>query len=460
MRALPIIAAALLCCSAVVGATGGLAGPANGGDGAPARAGTGASPMAFDAPTPIAQAEGDASLQQINVLDVAPTSVERWGVERQYVDLGPALGLSANATTDNLRTRAMVERVESAGTTAERRERLETALQNLEARVDDLDERQTATVAAYGRGEASARELLVTLVRVSIAADELNDRRSRIEELAADTRGFDIDRGRLASLGNQLSAFRGPVREHAEAVLDGGTDPHRFYLATGPRSVTVSTVLDDAYLREAYRGDLRNGAGDAIELEVALDIVAASYPVIWNTTREQTQVFGGGEAYPVRIAHSRGDLTAFVDSDARVVYAEHQRRPLASMVADQRANGTGEEVRLVVNQTYPGGPAQIRVVDAVTGEPIDATVSLAIETNDATRLGTTGDDGVFWTLSPYRRYTVTVEARGESIEAVVDPGAPPRVDRGPRPDDATTSPTSAPARTRLSDPGGTDVYQR
>jgi hypothetical protein len=461
MRALPVITTALLVCSAVVGATGGLAGPtANGADGAAPIGGTDAAPAALDPSTRVAQT-GGTSLQQINVLDVPPTSVERWGVEQQYVDLGPALGLSTNATTDHLQTRAMVERVESANTTAERRDRLETALRNLETRVDSLDERQTAAVAAYGRGEASARELLVTLVHISIAAGELNDRRSRIEGLAADTRGFDIDRGRLASIGNQLSAFRGPVRAHAEAVLRGETDPHRFYLATGPRSVTVSTILGETYLREAYRGDLRNGAGDAIELEVALDIVATSYPVIWNTTREQTQVFGGGETYPVRIGHSRGDLTAFVDSDARVVYAEHQRRPLASMVADQRAEGTGEGVRLVVNQTYPGGPAQVSVVDSVTGDPIDATVSMAIETGGATRLGTTGDDGVLWALSPYRRYTITVETQGESVEAVVDPGAPPRVDARPRTDgdngSATSTATPTPTSSFVAD---ADVYHR
>ena len=460
MRALPVIAVALLCCSAVVGATGGLAGStANGHSGATPLGGTGPSPAALDAPTHVAQT-GDASLQQINVLDVPPTSVERWGIERQYVDLGPALGLSTDATTDHLKTRATVERVESANTTAERRERLETALQDLESRVDGLDERQTAAVAAYGRGEASARELLVILVHVSIAAEELNDRRNRIEDLAADTRGFDLDRGRLASIGNQLSAFRGPVRAHAGAVLRGEVEPHRFYLATGPRSVTVSTVVDDTYLREAYRGDLRNGAGDAIELEVALDIVATSYPVIWNTTREQTQVFGGGETYPVRIAHSRGDLTAFVDSDARVVYAEHQRRPLASMIADRRVEGTGDGVRLVVNQTYPGGPAQIRVLDTVTGDPIDATVSLAIETGDATRLGTTDDDGVLWTLSPYRRYTVTVEAKGESVEAVVDPGAPPRVDREPRTDDGNATATPMPTQALVADSIDADIYHR
>jgi len=451
MRALPVIAAALLVCSAVVGATGGLPEATS-----EARTATdgGPPPAALDPSTSVAQTDGDAPRQQINVLDTPPTAVDRWSVDQQYVDLGPAVGLSTNAMTDHLRTKTLVERIEAANTTAERRDRLETALRDLESHVDELDERQTTAAEAYGRGELNERELLVTLVRISIAAEELNERRNRIETLAADTSGFDLDRGQLASLGNQLSAFRGPVRAHAEAVLQGEVEPHRFYISTGSRSVTVSTILDDTYLREAYRGDLRNGDGDAIELEVALDIVAASYPVIWNTTREQTQVFGGGETYPVRIAHGRGDLTAFVDSDARIVYAEHQRRPLASMVADQRVEETGERIRLVVNQTYPGGPAQIRVVDQTTGEPIDATVSVAVETGDATQVGTTGSDGVLWTLSPYRRYTVAVEDRGDTVEAVVDPGAPPRIESGTGGGNGTDTPTPTPAASSI-DP---DVY--
>jgi hypothetical protein len=243
-------------------------------------------------------------------------------------------------------------------------------------------------------------------------------------------------------------------------VLRGESAPHRFYFAVGPESVTVSTIRDDTYLRESYRGDLRNGAGDAIELEVALDIVSSSYPVIWNTTREQTQVFGGGETYPVRVVHSRGDLTAFVDSDARVVYAEHQQRPLGSMVANRRAEGVGEETRLVVNQTYPGGPAQIRVVDAATGDPVDATVSMAIGTSETNRLGTTGDDGVLWTLSPYRRYTVTTDARGESVEVAVDPGSPPRIETVDTTDADNATPTPTPTSTLEGDSLATDLYDR
>jgi hypothetical protein len=426
MRALPVLVAALLVPVAVVGAAGGLAGtPPADRDGADEPV----PPAATGGPA-VAQTDGNATLQQITVLDLPPSAVERSAVGSHYVDLGSGVGLSTNATTNRLRTMEMVERVEAAETTAERRERLRTELRALEAQVETLDSEQTAAIRAYGRNDISSQELLVSLVRISVAAEELSTRRTRIETLAGETPGFDIDRGRLASIGNRLSAFTGPVRTHAAAVLRGEAAPTRFYLATGADSVTVTAIVDGSYLRESYRADLRNGEGDAIELEVALDIVASSYPVIWNTTREQTQVFGGGETYPVRIAHSRGDLTAFVDSGARVVYAEHQRRPLDSMVADDRVERSGGGVRVTVNHTYPGGPVQIRTVDESSGDPVDADVSIAAGPGDPTPIGATGDDGVRWTLSPNRQYTVTVEAGGESIDLVVAPGDPPVIERG------------------------------
>jgi hypothetical protein len=409
-------------------------------------------PAALETPS-TAQVGGNRTpLQQINVLDVPPESVERSSVDEQYVDLGPSVGLSTNATTDHLRTLAMVERIERAETSEARRERLQTALRELESAVDTLDRRQTALVTAYGRDDVSTQQLFVGLVRISIAADELGERRSRLEELAADTRGFDIDRGRLASIGNRLSAFTGPVRAHARAVLDGDADPHRFYAATGAESVTIAAIVEDAYLRESYRGDLRNGVGDDIELEVALDIVAASYPVIWNTTREQTQVFGGGETYPVRIGHSRGDLNAFVDSDARVVYAEHQRRPLETVVTDQQFEASEGGLRLVVNHSYPGGPVQVRTLDSTTGEPVDAAVSVKAGPVPANSVGGTGGDGTRWMLSPYRQFTVTADDGTGNVSVVVVPGTPPRVvaasDTAPAED---TAPTATPMGSAVAD---------
>jgi hypothetical protein len=434
MRALPVLVAALLLSSAVGAAGGSFGGtPLAGDERAPSASQT-TTPQtaqtptaALDAPSAAQVAATGTTLQQITVLDVPPDSVDRADVDEQYVDLGPAVGLSTNVTTGRLRTLAMVERVQRAETTELRRERLRTALGDLDAAVDALDSRQTTAITAYGQNEMTTRELFVTLVRISIVAQELDDRRRRLETLAADTRGFDIDRGRLASIGNRLSAFTGPVRAHARAVLDGQVDPQRFYVATGTGSVTVATIIDDTYVRESYRGDLRNGAGDAIELEVALDIVAGSYPVIWNTTREQTQVFGGGETYPVRIGHSRGDLTAFVDSNAHVVYAEHQQRPLDTVVTDQQFAASESGLRLVVNHTYPGGPVQISAVDQATDEAVDVPVSITAGPGPATPIGATGADGTLWTLSPNRQYTVTAESPSGNVSVVVVPGVPPRV---------------------------------
>lgn len=422
MRALLVLFTALLVPVAAVGGAGGFDGTTHTESAEPP-------PQAVADGPVVAQTEGNGSLSQINVLGVSQSRVERSSVESHYVDLGSGVGLSTNATTDRLQTLAMVERVEAAETTTERRERLRAAFRSFEADVEDLDRRQTTAIRAYSRNEIGAQELLVTLVRISVVAEEFNTRRARLETLAAETPGIELNRGRLASIGNRLSAFTGPVRSHAATVLRGRAGPTRFYLATGAESITMTAIVDGEYLRESYRGNLRNGGGDAIELEVALDVVAASYPIIWNTTREQTQVFGGGGTYPVRIAHSRGDLTAFVDSDARVLYAEHQRRPLDSVVTDDRFERSDNGIRLSANHTYPGGPVLIRAVDESTGEPVDADVSVAVGSGEAASIGTTGDDGSLWTLSPNRQYTIVVETLGESVELVIVPGATPGVER-------------------------------
>jgi hypothetical protein len=428
MRALSVLAVALLVCAATVGAAGGLDTPSPR-DPVPALDGR-----------PVAQSDAPSTPPQIHVLDVPPESVVRSSVAEHYVDLGPAVGLSTNATTERLRTLAVVERVTAAETRAERSARIRTALRDLEARIDALDRRQNDAIAAHNRGRLSERALLVELVRINIVAVELDDRRLRLGELIEEYPTVDVNRGRLAALGHRLSAFTGPVRAHAHAVMQGEASPHRFYMATGDRSVTLSTVVEGAYLREVYRDDIRDGGSGQLELEVALDIVAATYPVIWNTTREQTQVFGGGETYPVRVVHGRGDLTAFVDSAATEVYAEHQRRPLETVVTAGRAGRTDGDLRLTVNHTYPGGPVEVRAADA-SGDPVDVAVSLRSGSTDPQRVGTTGDDGTLWTVSPRARYTVSVEHRGRNVSVDVSPSSPPLAD------DGTETPTPTPTPT-------------
>ncbi|MFB6108019.1 MAG: hypothetical protein ABEJ82_04145 [Haloplanus sp.] len=451
MRALPVLAAALVVCAAVGGVAGGLsaASPPSSGTARPSSTPTAA---AVGPAAGVAQTESNetTATRQIRVLDVPRRLVSRSTVRTHYVDLGPGVTLSSSATTDRLQTLGMVERIEAANTSDQRRARLRTALDELESQVKGLDERQERAIADYAAKRISPRDFLVRMVEISHTAQELDDRRARLEALADESPGFELDRGRLASIRHRIDTFTGPVRAHARRVLRGDADPDRFYVVTGPKSVAISTISGSTYLREAYRGDLHDGDGERIQLEKALEIVSSSYPVLWESGREQTQVFGGGDSYPVRVAHARGDLTAFVDSTAGTVFAEHQRRPLDSMVTDARFQSTGDDLRLVVNHTYPGGPMQVRVTDAA-GDPVDAVVSVEGTGDDA---GRTGTDGTLWTLSPGGRFSVTATRNGESVSVPVAAGASPRVHMPapPRATNPTPAATNPPPRRRTAPP--------
>jgi hypothetical protein len=210
-------------------------------------------------------------------------------------------------------------------------------------------------------------------------------------------------------------------------VLQGQSNPTRFYVATSADSVVLSTIVGDAYVREAYRGDVRNRTTDRMSPEEAFDIANRSYSTIWDL-RTDTEILGSGDSYLVRVSYPGGDLSAFVDSGSRNVFKEFQRRPLADVDRGALVSDTRDGLRLQVNRTYPGGPLRVRLTEASTGDPVDANVTVGRDGGESRLVGATGDDGVLWTVSPGSRFTVTA-IRGNSVVLVTTSPVPsPRVE--------------------------------
>jgi hypothetical protein len=408
MRALPVLVATLLALSSVVGAAA-VDPPSS----SPTDSSGALAPSS--APSQVENQSADA----IHVLDVPAASVTRTSVQSHHVDLGPSLTFAANRSHNRLRTLAVVERIESTTTDDARSRQIRQEFGRVEARARGLRAAQRSAIEAYGDGDLSPRELLIRLAQIDRTARDLDVRRQRIERLAAES-DVAFDPGRLRSLELALQAFTGPVRAHAADVLRGTVPPDRFYVATGPESVILSTVVDDTYVREAYRGEFRNGNAGPIGYEAAVDIASDSYPVIWNLTRSSTQVVGSGQTYYVRVSHERGDLAAFIDPGTRSVFRELQRRPLGTVVLRSGATDAKDGLRLTVNATYPGGPTRISLVDARTGAPVDANVTVGPAEQDSDLVGRTGADGTLWTLTPGSEFTVTA-IRGNSVVLVTLP---------------------------------------
>jgi hypothetical protein len=366
---------------------------------------------------------GNAS---VNLLTLPRGTQNRSSVDTHYVDLGPALSFATNATGHRLETLTAVENVRAAETTEERQQRILGELNRIEQRVISLRSTQSQTATAFANDEIPARTALIRLAHIDIEARALETRRERLAALAEETPDFSIDSARMDSLARELDSVTGPVRSHAAAVLQGQSDPTRFYVATASESVVLATIVGDSYIREAYRGDVRNRSTARLSPEEAFEVANRSYPTIWEL-RNDTESLGSGDSYLVRVTYTRGDLSAFVDSGSRTVFKEFQRRPLASASAGETVVDTRDGLRLEVNRTHPGGPLRVELSEAASGDPVDANITIGRSGGESVLVGSTGSDGELWTVSPGSRFTVTA-IRGNSVVLVtVSPTPPSRV---------------------------------
>ena len=367
--------------------------------------------------------------RSIRVLSLPAGGTNASAVETQRVDLGPGLAFDRFVSQTRLRTLTTVERVRSAAPGDERQRLILGELNDIEQRVVTLRTAQQTALSAFASGSISPRQLLLRLARIDAQARALEHRRARLQKLAEETQGLGLSARRFATLERELDTFTGPVRERVGSVVAGRNDTARVYVATSSDGIVLTTLADGRYLREAYRGDLRDfGASGSLSPEEALNITAEQYPVVWELRANNTAVVGAGSIYNVSIPHEYGRLTTLIDTGTQRVFMETQTRALASFSSHHTITRSRNDLQMTVNRSYPGGPVRISLVDARTGNPVNANITVGPASGgDSDFVGYTGSDGVLWTLSPEEEYTVFA-IKGNSVVAIqAKPLEPPRV---------------------------------
>jgi hypothetical protein len=147
---------------------------------------------------------------------------------------------------------------------------------------------------------------------------------------------------------------------------------------------------------------------------------------VWATQQNSTAI-GQARTFVVRVPHSRGRLNAYVDGRTGDIFRETQWRPLDSLENNETISGTRDNLRLTVNRTYAGGPLRIELVDAESGDPVDLTVTIGPPDGRSQVVGSTGPDGVLWTVSPAAEYTVTAINTEDptAVSITLQPSSPP-----------------------------------
>lgn len=341
------------------------------------------------------------------ILTIPPGTTSRSGLDTVTIDVGVTTTIAGNVTAVRLETIALRNRIQATESTETRATRTRSALDSISQRAETLRDRQRQAIVAYGEERISGRELLLRLAEIRLTAAALTERVQMLDRLAEETPGLELNESRIQALAFDLRTFGGPVTDRVTAGLQGETGTVRVYIETGAESVVLTTITNEAYVREVYRGDLRQSGDRGIDPTVARNVTVASYPEIWRLRTGTPSGQGSGATFVYNIDHRNGSLTAFIDAGSERVFKEYQRIPLENASIGPAVNRTQDDLTLRVNRTYPGGPLRVSLVDATTGDPVDAVVRIGPPGGDSVRVGRTGPDGILWTLAPRERFQVT-----------------------------------------------------
>lgn len=333
---------------------------------------------------------------------------------------------------------ALVEAFDG-GSEAHRRAVLQRSFERVQRRADALDRREREALSAYNAGDLSTRAYLRELAAIEAGAEALSPSINLLYRHSESLRSPPVTEAELASLKVQLLGLDGPVRNRITQSMRGDARPTRVYVETTPHGVVLTTVVGEAFNRQFVREVYLPSARDTVapdqffsdgqhDLDAAERRARELYPwafanqggISTGVRTGQPYLYRAG-AYSVAVDHPhgtarQGDLVAYLDGGTANVFREIQYKDLSEIPTDAATPNVSRRVSdgllVQVNRTHEGGPLEVRVRDAESGDPVSATVSV-----DGDSLGSTGVDGRVWTVTPRRAFNVTATVGDRSVTA-------------------------------------------
>ncbi|MFD1569968.1 DUF7094 domain-containing protein [Halorubrum laminariae] len=360
-------------------------------------------PGRLGTPVPQQTADENRTFRTMSVSDGGPVRVE---TASHGANLGPSLDVAVDGTSAAMETETLVQQVDAAETSADRRERILDALDRVERGEERLYDRQQTAIRSHASGDLSNRELLDELVRIAAAAREYERRLDALDTLADETNEFSTP-SRFAELSVRLQVYEGPVRDHALAAASASVSDANVQVQSSDDALVLATITDGQYVREVIRLDRWVRDGGSISNDAAINAVTEAYPE--TVSLRQPDAFGAGSIQRVSVPHEFGLLRTYVSGGTTRVFVEHQRIDLDAFTDIESVTEAGDGFDVTVDRSYAGGPVTVTVRDEESGDPVSGvTVTKRVGDADSQTIGETDDDGVVRTLSPADTYRITV----------------------------------------------------
>lgn len=356
------------------------------------------------------------------------TRADAAGFDSATLSVTDSLDTGHEGLTTQYRLERLESALENAATDAERRALIQREIDWAADRTAALVERERGAREAYTGGDITATEYLTTVGAVHAAAENveafLGDGNTPSSlYTSAETRNYGELTTTVSRNRARLQTVLGPVRERAASVVQGDRERARIHVTVGD-GVMLSAVDGDRYVRETVRpGNLDDATAPDYGDPVAY--IGETYPWVKNNSRGASYSLLARYAVLFSTSHGHGELSLYYDVSTERVFVERQQLRLSATPVRYESSTSASNTTLYVSRTYAGGPVNVRVENS-TGAPVDAPVVL-----DGAEVGSTGEDGELWTVSPGGEYTVSVQAAGETLNATVVANPQPPVADAP-----------------------------
>ena len=363
-----------------------------------------------------------------NQLTLPAGEVRRSSYNSSGIDIGTATAAWSAQLHHQHESLTFEERFRRADGSDGRSRLIANRLSAIEANEQALDERQDRAMARYAGGQLSAAEFLRTRLVINAEASELLETLDRVAAAPDTAPGYSLSEStttRLRSVEGELRTLTGPIGNQLQS--DDATD-QTLYVEVSDDGYMLATVTDDGYVRETrldgaqdaslpdeFLGTAVNdGDPETDRLDIADERAADLYPWLYERQRPSFTFYGTSGIYELTATHPNGELTAYLDGGTTDVFYEEQARQLSSVQTQGTASNRNGTLAVTVRQSSATGPLLVSATNNETDSAVDGPVEI-----NGQPVGTTGSDGVLWTVEPRGTYTVTVATNTSTASVVV-----------------------------------------
>lgn len=314
------------------------------------------------------------------------------------------------------------QRFQRAGSDEARQRLLDSEISEIERLETDLVARLDRTIRQYADGRLAAQRVFATLRLIEVESTTLVSRLDGLNTAPDTISQFTTNQptSRIRTTEGELRALTGAASRRL-----GMSDSQTFYLEASGSGYTLAVIDGDEYIRETRLGDerapsrpdqfLEDAEDNGDRFSAADDRASELYTWLYSRQRPSFTYYGTSGIYELTATYPSGELTAYLDAGTTNVFYEEQIRELSAVRTTEPRTATNGPIEVTIHRSVRTNPMLVSVTRNNTG--IDADVTI-----DGYHVGTTGPDGLRWTIEPTGNYTMNVTADGRTVTVPITSG--------------------------------------